>query len=198
MRKALNLYHYKEKEKKKQITGTFTASMKGDFLPMQLTYEGKTPRCLPKDVEFQKEFDVTFTPNHQSNEEKSKQLLDNAIFPYLKKKHDLGLPEDKKLLLIYNVFTGQTTENIKEYIKENDCVIVHVPNNMTHYSQSLDLTVNAVAKHFLKDKFKLCHANEVKKQLDEGTKIQEIYILLKLSILKPIHRCWLLGLYDHL
>ena len=97
--------------------------------------------------------------------------MDNAIFPYLKKKHGLGLPEDKKLLLIYDVFTGQTTENIKEYIEENDCVIVHVPNNMTHYSESLDLTVNAVAKHFLKDKFKLCHANEVKKQLDEGTKI---------------------------
>ena len=124
--------------------------------------------------------------------------MDNAIFPYLKKKHDLGLTEDKKLLLIYDVFTGQTTENIKEYIEENDCVIVHVPNNMTHYFQSLDLTVNAVAKHFLKDKFKLCHANEVKKQLDEGTEIYEINILLKLSILKPIHRRWFLGLYDHL
>ena len=64
MRKTLNLYHYKEREKKKQITGTFAVSMTGDFLPMQLTYEGKTPRCLPKDVEFLKEFDVTFTPNH--------------------------------------------------------------------------------------------------------------------------------------
>ena len=103
--------------KKKQITGTFAVSMTGDFLPMQLIYEGKTPRCLPKDVEFPKEFDVTFTPNHWSNEEKSKQLLDNVIFPYLKKKkkHDLGLPGNQKSLLIYDVFTGQTNENIKEY-----------------------------------------------------------------------------------
>ena len=86
--------------------------MTGDFLPMQLIYEGKTPRCLPKDVEFPKEFDVTFTLNHWSNEKKSKRLLDNVIFPYLKKKeHDLGLPGDQKSLLIYDVFTGQTTEN---------------------------------------------------------------------------------------
>ena len=188
------------KGKKKQITGTFPVSVTGDFLPMQLIYEGKTPRCLPKDVEFPKEFDVTFTPNHWSNEEKSKQLLDNVIFPYLKKKkkHDLGLPGNQKSLLIYDVFTGQTNENIKEYIEENDCVIVYVPNNMTHYFQPLDLTVNAVAKHFLKDKFELWYANEVKKQLDEGTEVYEIDIPLKLSILKPIHGRWLLGLYDHL
>ena len=100
------------KGKKKQSTGTFAVSMTGDFLPMQLMYDGKTPRCLPKDVEFPKEFDVTFTLNHWSNEKKSKQLLDNVIFPYLKKKeHDLGLPGDQKSLLIYDVFTGQTTEN---------------------------------------------------------------------------------------
>ena len=67
---------------------------------------------------------MTFTPNHWSNKEKSKQLLD--IFPYLKKKHDLGLPGDQKSLLIYDVFTGKTTENIKEHIEENDCVIVYV------------------------------------------------------------------------
>ena len=176
---------------------------------MQLIYEGKTPRCLPKDVEFPKEFDVTFTPNHWSNEEKSKQLLDNVIFPYLKKKkkHDLGLPGNQKSLLIYDVFTGQTNENIKEYIEENDCVIVYVPNNMTHYFQPLDLTVNAVAKHFLKDKFELWYSNEVKKQLDERTEVYEIVkainskahsIPLKLSILKPIHGRWLLSLYDDL
>ena len=77
-------------------------------------------------------------------------------------------------------------------------VSVYVPNNMTHYCQPLDLTVNAVAKHFLKDKFELQYANEVNKQLDEGTEVYEIDILLKLSILKPIHGRWLLGLYDHL
>ena len=51
---------------------------------------------------------------------------------------------------------------------------------MTHYFQPLDLTVNAVAKHFLKDKFELWYANEIKKQLDEETEVYEIDIPLKL------------------
>ena len=99
------------------------------------------------------------------------------------------------MLLLYDVFTGQTTENINEYIEENDCVIVYVPNNMTHYFQPLDLTVNAIAKQFLKDKFELWYANEAKKQLGKGTEVYKIDIPLKLSILKPIHGRWLLGLY---
>ena len=69
---------------------------------------------------------------------------------------------------------------------------------MNHSFHPLDLTVNAVAKHFLKDKFLLWYANEVKKQLDEGTKVYKIDIPLKLSILKPIYGRWFLGLYDHL
>ena len=76
--------------------------------------------------------------------------------------------------------------------------MVYVPNNMTHYFQPLDLTVNSVAKYFLKEKFELWYANEVKKQLDEGIEVYEINVPLKLSILKPIHGRWLLGLYDHL
>ena len=68
------------KGKKKEITATFAVSITGDFLPLQLIYEGRTPRWLPKDFEFPKEFDVTFIPNHWSNEEKSNQLLDNVIF----------------------------------------------------------------------------------------------------------------------
>ena len=36
------------KDNKRQITAVFGASMKGDFLPVQLVYQGKTTRCLPQ------------------------------------------------------------------------------------------------------------------------------------------------------
>ena len=32
----------------RQITGTFGVSMSGNFLPIQLIYQGKTNRCQPK------------------------------------------------------------------------------------------------------------------------------------------------------
>ena len=58
------------KGKKQQITGTFSVTKSGCFLPMQLIYQGKTTRSLPKGINFPDDFDLTFTENHWSNEEK--------------------------------------------------------------------------------------------------------------------------------
>ena len=52
---------------KRQITATFSSSAKGKFLPMQLIYTGKTKVCLPN-VEFPRNFRVTCTENHWSNQ----------------------------------------------------------------------------------------------------------------------------------
>ena len=48
---------------KRQITATFSISMTGSFLTIQLIYEGKTRRCLPN-CDFPKGFNVTYSPNH--------------------------------------------------------------------------------------------------------------------------------------
>lgn len=51
---------------KRQITAVFGGSLSGDFLPVQLVYQGKTQKCLPT-VSFPDSWDVTMTPNHWSN-----------------------------------------------------------------------------------------------------------------------------------
>ena len=56
---------------KRQITGTFACSLSGAFLPLQIIYEGKTRRCLPRVHKYPPDFNVTFTENHWSNTEKS-------------------------------------------------------------------------------------------------------------------------------
>jgi len=100
------------KGKKKQITGTFAVTMTGQFLPMQLIYQGTTNRCLPKGVEFPDDWNVTYTKNHWSNEEKAIEHLEKVVFPYLKKqKAELKLTEEQKGMLIFDVFKGQVTEN---------------------------------------------------------------------------------------
>lgn len=65
---------------KKQITGTFTVTMSGLFLPMQLIYEGETPRYLPKGNTFPDNLNLTFTPNHWSNKEKLIEHLEKVVF----------------------------------------------------------------------------------------------------------------------
>ena len=57
------------KGKSKQITGTFSCTKSGIFLPMQLIYQGKTNRCHPTGIEFPEGFNITHTKNHWSNED---------------------------------------------------------------------------------------------------------------------------------
>ena len=64
---------------KRQITATFTVSMTGKVLPIQLIYEGKMPRCLPG-FDFPADFNVTFSDNYWSNMEKSIELFEKLYF----------------------------------------------------------------------------------------------------------------------
>ena len=148
---------------------------------------------------FPVEFNFTFTDNHWSNEEMVIELSEEIIFPYLNSvKQSMNLPADQKSMLIFDVFCGQKTEKVKELIESNDCVILHVPSNMTNYFQMLDLNVNGHAKEFLKEMFELWYADQVQKQVVAGKDTYDINIPLKLSDLKPTHAKWIIGLYDHL
>ena len=55
---------------KRTITATFSITMDGKFLPMQIIYGGKNTKSIPK-VDFPDSFHVTANPKHYSNEEES-------------------------------------------------------------------------------------------------------------------------------
>ena len=113
-------------------------------------------------------------------------------------KEKLGLPEDQKRLLIYGVFKGQTTKCYIDFFLENDLVHVHVPANLTHKFQPLDIKVNVVAKGFLKDQFQIWYTDEIQKQMDNGKGVYEVDVDTSLSRMKPIDARWVIGLYDKL
>ena len=187
------------KGKKKQITGTFSISKAGHFLPLQHIYDGKTDRCLPRGIKFPDGFNVTYTPNHWSNEEKAIELLDVIIFPFLKKmREDLMLPDEQKALLIFDVFRGQKTSHVIDHIASNNCVVVYVPANLTNYFQPLDLASNANAKRFLEDKFETWYCKQITKGLKSGADVYAIDVNTNLSVMKPIHANWIIGFYDHM
>ena len=134
----------KEKGKGKQITCTFSITAAGKFLPMQFIYAGKTQRCHPKGIPFLDRFDVTHSKSHWEKETLAIQYLDNIIIPYFEViREELGLPEDQKCLLIYDIFKAQTTDKYREHVDENYIAYVPVPPNLNHIFQPLDLNVNA-------------------------------------------------------
>ena len=91
---------------KRQITATFAISMSGEFLPIQIFYEGKTKRYLPK-YTFPASFDITFSENHWSNTEKSLSFWNKIVFPHFKNfPKAKGYPDEQMSLIIMDIFKG--------------------------------------------------------------------------------------------
>ena len=81
--KGVKTVQIKGIDDKRQITATFVISMSGKFLPIQVIYEGKTKRDLPK-YTFQASFDAKFSEKHWSNTEKSLSFFSKIVFPHFK------------------------------------------------------------------------------------------------------------------
>ena len=136
------------KDDKQQITACFAGSMAGDFLPLQLVYEGKTTHCLPH-VEFRRDWHITYSSTHWSNETTMKEYVDQIILPYIKQKRaELKLAPNHASLLLFDNFKAQWTEQLLTYINSHNVYVVLIPPNCTDKLQPLDLSVNSQQKTF--------------------------------------------------
>ena len=153
---------------KRMITAVFANSLSGKFLPIQLVYKGTTQNCLPKNVSFLKDWHITYSANHWSNEITMIAYLNHIIIPYINaKRKELSRNQEHPALAIFDVFKGQCTENVFQLLEENNILYVIVPNNCTDVLQPLDLSINKPAKHFMKSKFQEWYGNIICKQLED-------------------------------
>lgn len=65
---------------KRQLTAVVCGALHGDVLPVQLIYQGKTAACLLK-VSFPHDWLLSYTPNHWSNDEKTREYIESVILP---------------------------------------------------------------------------------------------------------------------
>ena len=111
---------------KRSITATFSITLAGDFLPMQLIYGGKTEKSLPR-YQFPEGFSLSVNEKHFSNTNESIKLLKEIIVPYVKKERsNLGLESEQKALVIMDVFTGQMTTDVSNIFAENNILVTNV------------------------------------------------------------------------
>ena len=180
---------------KRAITATFTITLDGNLLGMQLIYCGKTNQSLPR-YQFPKEFSLSVNLKHYSNENESLKLIDEIILPYLMRERERLNRPTQKALVIFDVFRGQITDKVLDHFKENNIATVFVPANMTGQLQPLDLTVNGYAKKYCNKKFNEWYMEQITKQLDSGKPIDEIEVKLQLTTLKPLHAERLTNFYN--
>ena len=113
---------------KRQITAVFCGSLTGDFLPLQLIYKGKSPRCHPR-FQFPSDWHVTHSPKHWSTEQTMVQYITKIIVPYIEAKREALGDSEQSALVIMDNFKGQVTPAINELLEANNIhVCLLLPN----------------------------------------------------------------------
>ena len=173
---------------KRQITAVVCGSLSGNLLPFQLIYQGKTTGCLPK-VKLPKDWHITCTENHWSNEQKTLEYIELVLLPYVKnKRKELGLHDNFPAMVLFDAFKGQTTDSTYQLLEQNNISVVNIPANCTSKLQPMDLSVNKSLKEFLKNQFGDWYSKVVFRELDESRRVP---VDLRLSVMKPLNAMWL-------
>ena len=178
------------KDDKRQITVVIAASLKGDILPLQIIYQGKTPRCLPS-VKFPSNWHITFSENHWSNEDTMYDYIMKIIIPYIQQKREsLKLAPEYPAVELFDNFSGQCTEKILKLLDANNINCVIIPANSTDQLQPMDLSVNKCVKDYLREQFHEWYAGEI---LAQSTSESEMVpVDLRLSTVKPLSAKWII------
>ena len=109
---------------KRGMTGTFTTTLKGKFLPMQQICGGKTNQSLPK-FQFPVGFALSANPKHYSNTAESIKLIKEIIIPYTENERiSLKLPKTQPAFLTMDVFRRQMTQDVLTVLKDNNILLV--------------------------------------------------------------------------
>lgn len=173
----------------------FACSLAGEFLPIQLIYQGRTTKCLPKGVTFPEDWHLTYTSNHWSNETTTIEYVNSIILSYITStRKKLGLQPTHPALVLFDAFKGKCTDGVLKLLEKNNIFYVMVPPNCTDRLQPLDLSINKPAKHFMKRKFQEWYASVVLQQLEDGVNES---VDLRLTIMNPLMAKWIIDMHHY-
>ena len=86
---------------------------------MQLIYGGKTNQSLPR-FKFPESFSLSVNPKHYSNTLESIKIIDEVIFSYVNALREILNNPNQAVLLIFDVFCGQITDEVTSYLLQNN------------------------------------------------------------------------------
>ncbi len=184
---------------KRQITMLLSYSLSLDMLPAQVIYKGTTKNCHA-DYPFPDDWNITHSKNHWSNSETMIEYFDKVLFPYISKvKKDLGLPEEQKSLIIFDLFKAHQKEEVINHLKNNHCRMKYVPASCTGDLQPLDASGNKKLKDSLEDDFSFWYSEEVADNLRQGIDLSALQVKnFTMTRMKPLHAKWPVKAFDSL
>ena len=186
-------------EDKRQITACIASSLDGAFLPLQLIFQGKTPRCLPEATprSIAAKVHLTFSDNHWSNQQTMQQYVEEVIMKYANRcVAAQGLHDDAKIILVLDVWAVHKSEEFRRFLRTHHPRIhlVYVPANCTSKLQVADVALQRPFKRAITALFEEWAAAEIKKMIDNDTPAS-FAESLKMSVLKPKVLDWCVESY---
>ena len=184
---------------KRQMTMVLAGTVSGDFLPPQLIYSGSTAKSLPQNVTFPCDWHLTTTPTHWSNEQTMMDYIDKIIVQYVNsKRKELQLPSNFPALLLFDHFSGQTSQAIFDMLEKHHLMHVLIPRTCTDRLQPMDLSVNKPVKTHLQNSFQEWYAAQIQKQILRAPNSSLTPVDMRLSTIKPVHATWLIEAYNYI
>ena len=183
---------------KRMIMAVFCCTLSGDFLPIQLVYQGKTSRCHPV-YQFPIDWHITQSPNHWSTEQTTKDYLRNIIFPYVDAVRAANSFGDD--IPAFDNFKGQVTAGITQLLEEHNVHVVRLPPNCTDRLQPMDISVNKAAKDFLRQKFNDWYVEQIAAQLEDGEDTDPLQVQpinLTSAVMKSVGARWIVQMYEYI
>jgi hypothetical protein len=181
-------------EDKRQITACVAASLRGDLLPLQLIFQGKTDRCLPSTsaASIAARVDITHSDNHWSTQQTMQRWITRVLLPHSERIIEaLSLDSDAHILLLLDAWAVHRSAEFRTWLQREHPRIhlVFVPANCTSKLQLADVALQRPFKHCIKQNFNDWAAAAIAAQIQCGEVIG-IAEQLGMKTLKPLVLQW--------
>ena len=131
--------------------------------------------------------------NHWANEDTVLGHIHSVLVPYIVDTcSELKLPQSSPALSIFDHFSGQLAERVKNVLESNNILLIDMPSNCTDRLQPMDIIINKSIKASLKASLSSWYADQVQKQQGDHQLID-----MRLSVLKPFGARWFIKAFQH-
>jgi hypothetical protein len=181
-------------EDKRQITACVAASLRGDLLPLQLIFQGKTTRSLPPatPASTAARVDITHSANHWSTQETMQRWITNVLHPHSERMISMhNLNANAHILLLLDCWAVHKSDEFRTWLQREHPRIhlVFVPPNCTSKLQLADVALQRPFKSCITQSFNHWAAGVVAEQIQLG-EVTGIAGLLGMAAIKPLVLQW--------
>jgi hypothetical protein len=181
-------------EDKRQITACVAASLRGDLLPLQLIFQGKTARSLPAATaaSIAARVDITQSDNHWSTQQTMQGWITRVLLPHTERMIQLyELDADAHVLLLLDAWAVHRSAEFRVWLQREypHIHLVYVPSNCTSKLQLADVALQRPFKSSITQSFCEWAAAAVAEQIRAG-QVTGIAEQLGMKALKPLVLQW--------